>query len=99
MSYNKYSNYCITIIRRDLIYDEPGFAINPLTQLPIHDTAPNVLLKSFTLRFEDDVWKKWWVNILYTHREGVEVAENEYEIGTTQIKYTDEVSTYRFTLW
>ena len=82
-----------------MIYNEPGFAINPLTQLPIHDTALDVPLTSFTLRFECMVWKIWLVNIYYTHREDVRAAENEYETETTQINFADKVSIYKFTLW
>ena len=39
-----------------MIYDEPVFSINPLTQLPIHYTAPAIPVRSFTLRFEYIEW-------------------------------------------
>ena len=35
-----------------MIYDEPICATNPSTQSPIHDTAPDIPLKTFTLRFK-----------------------------------------------
>ena len=38
------------------------------------------------------------VNIYYAHREDVRPAENEYDIGTTQMNYFDEVSIHRSTL-
>ena len=70
-----------------------------MTQLPIHDVAPDVPLRSFTLRFVYILWKIWMVNIYYIHREDVRAAENEYEIGTTQMNFTDEVSKYASILW
>ena len=38
------------------------------------------------------------MNIYNTHREDVRTAENEHDIGTTQMNYTNEVSIYRSTL-
>ena len=70
-----------------------------MSQLPIHDRAPDVPLRSFTLRFEYIIWNIWLVNIYYTYREDVRAAENEYEIGTTQINFADEVRIYKSTLW
>ena len=64
-------------------FDEPFIAINPSTQSTTHDRAQNVSLRSFTLRFADE--------------EDVTVAENEYDIATTQINYIDEVSIYKST--
>ena len=64
--------------------DEPFIVINPSTQSPTLDRAQTVSLRSFTLRVVDE--------------EGVRPAENEYDIGTTQMNFVDEVSMYRSTL-
>ena len=64
--------------------DEQFIATNPLTQSPTPDRAATVSLRSFTLRFKDE--------------EDVRPAENEYDIGTTQTNFVDEVSMYRSTL-